>query len=72
VSGEHQPEQLRRFERELRDDPELCDRIFAEFAGADEEERIIKTSPQNADRAIARAIARAVELGGVWRIEIEE
>jgi len=58
---EHVLEQLRQFERELAADPALCGRILAELpAVPTAPERVIRTSSENVDRAIARALARAV------------
>jgi hypothetical protein len=32
--------------------------------------RIIRCSPQNTDRAVCRAISRAVMRGELWRVEV--
>jgi hypothetical protein len=68
----HTPEQLLRFERELSADPALVKRILETLPPVEiAPERIIRTSHENLDVGIARAIARAAVLGEVWRIEIE-
>jgi len=72
MSGEHKPDQLTRFERALSRDAELVGRILRELPAVEvERERVIKTSRENADLAIVRAIAKAAVLGEFWRIEIE-
>jgi hypothetical protein len=60
---------LQRYECELRQDPQLVERVLAMLPRvAPQTERVIRTSRQNVDRAIARGLARSVvfcELTGV-------
>lgn len=59
-----------KFEQCLTQNPELAAGILRKF-GDPEPELVIKTSATNADRAIARAYARAVLHGECWRVELE-
>ena len=69
---EHMPAQLAQFERELASDHELVGRIMAELPHVEEPKRVlIRCSPENADRAIARALAGAVVQKEICKIQIE-
>ena len=65
-----------RFSAELHKDPELCRHILADphsFPPIPREpERIIKTSPENLERAICRSVARCREWGEFWKVEVSE
>lgn len=65
--------QLESFEHELLADPALVERILATLPPVeDEQERIIRCSPENLERAICRAIARCRERGEFWRVEVTD
>ena len=65
--------ELRRFERGFMSDPALRERILTAVRRAPAEPggRVIRCSRQNTERAVARAISKAVVSGVVWRIEME-
>jgi hypothetical protein len=67
---------LARFERELLGAPALVEAILVRsdaFPAVQEEpERVIRCRAENLDRAIARALARAVVLKEFWRLEMAE
>jgi hypothetical protein len=64
------------YARDLLANPRLIDVILARkdvFPRVPAEpERFIHCSPENADRAISLALGRAVMLGQLWKVEIEE
>ena len=65
--------ELARFERELLADPALSRRVLRRLPPAPAEpERVIRCCRQTVDLAIARALAKAVVLGKLWRVEISE
>jgi hypothetical protein len=65
--------ELARFERELLASPALSWRVLRKLPSAPtERERIIRCCPQTVDVASARALAKAIVLGELWRIEISE
>jgi hypothetical protein len=72
MSGGHTPEQVFRFERELAADAALVARVLATVPPAPEEPKrvLIRCSRENADRAIARALARAVVFCELSTVEI--
>ena len=63
MSREHEPEQVRRYGRELLADPALCERILRELppASAEPERVLIKTDAGSVDSAIYKALALAVQ-----------
>jgi hypothetical protein len=62
-----------RYQRELQAEPVLALRILRAMSALPEgPERVIRCSQQNAERAVARALARATVQGQIWRVEIEE
>ncbi|HXH48175.1 MAG TPA: hypothetical protein VNM47_02275 [Terriglobia bacterium] len=71
MSGGHTPEQVARFQRELRGNPVLVEHVLQGLPPAPPEpERIIKCSPESAEIAVCRALARAHVHGEFWRIEM--
>lgn len=62
-----------RYERELLTNPELAEEILHRLGPLAELERrvLIRCSRENVDRAIAKALARAVAHREVCKIEIE-
>lgn len=73
---EWEPAQLRDFRAEFQRDAALAARVMAcpdVFPPARlEPERVIRTSRENAERAVCRALARAAVWGELWRVEIVE
>jgi hypothetical protein len=62
---------LARYDRELLANPELVEYIMRELPPVTEEpERVIRCSAQNVERAVCRALARAVAWGECWRVEL--
>lgn len=66
--------QLRDFRAQSQSDPALADAVMAcsdAFPPAHlEPERVIRTSRENAERAVCRALARAALWRELWRVEI--
>ena len=59
------------FKRALVGDQALVDAVLNEIPPVLEEpERLIRCSPENLERAICRALARAAIWGECWKIEI--
>jgi len=60
-----------RYARDFSQHPALAEGILARLPPVEvEPERVIRCSPENADRAICRALARAVVDGNLWRLEV--
>ena len=77
MKGKHtewEPSQLRDFRAQV--DLALADAIMARpdaFPPAPvEPEHVIRTSPENVEPAICRALARAVAWRELWRVEVVE
>jgi hypothetical protein len=73
-AGGWEPSQLREFRAELQANPALCERALALLREPTPEPKcvLVRCSRENVDRAILRALARAVIHRGVCEIEIEK
>jgi hypothetical protein len=60
-----------RYERDFVQDPALCERVLQTLPRVPrQQERVIRASRENVDRAIARALSRAVVFCELSRVEI--
>jgi hypothetical protein len=60
-------------ERQILGAPELAEVILSDLPLVEvPPERIIRCSPENLDKALARALAKCREFGELWKVEIVE
>lgn len=76
MSTQYVPDEMRRFCTELQHVPELADLILDDPVRfplvEDWQEREIRCSKENLERAICRAVARCREWGEFWKVEVVE